>query len=369
MATKTNFSLKAFVLFGLSLSALTVPRVAQAKPEAMTVLVRLQERVPKAWHKVILDSAYKAVIAQPRYSWLQPPEISIEETRDLLGCGDWSPDCVAQIGKSLGAKYLLYVEVMSPFQQPPILTLFQINVDKPEQTLSQSVRLPDAALRGQMALQHFVKGVINNASPSLVLVDDEKHLSGGLVAVSADGFGDATIELDGQAMLGSPAVFNPKLSSGRHRLTVRKPGFQSLQQDVLVKAGRPFAVALHMKPGAGSGIGTATLATTNGLAQHKANQAQQGDDWKSTLSLGSFAVAGLSGIAGLGLYAVYWTTASSLADAATQTDNLGRVDKINQASYQQGERLSQATYWTAMASGAVAIISTVVGAFLLVTAD
>jgi len=305
------------------------PLQAAAGSEALVVLVRLEESVPVEWNEVAQNTARDAIAVEGRYGWLPPPEVSLEESRTALGCAAWDPACVGEIGKTLDADHVLYVEVVRPFQQLPVLSLFLVDVSAPDAAVATSVSLPDAEVNGGRVLGVYVREVIYGNVPDLVVVGDGTHAAGGVAVAATTALAGTRVVFDGEDLGPVPLVLSSAVDTGEHSLRFSSGGREVARRTLSVSAGEPFELAV-------------SLAAEGSV--EAAEEAWLNVDLESPVA---WSVLGL-GAAGLAagglLYGIYWTTARELEAAQGEFQRTGSISRMSQVEYDETEGSAEDYY-------------------------
>ncbi|MBN2360624.1 MAG: PEGA domain-containing protein [Deltaproteobacteria bacterium] len=354
--------LSSWLALGLCALATTAPLRAEVEPEKLVVLVRMGESVSPRWQKQALRAAQQTVQAGSRYRWLPPPELSLEESRTALGCGAWDPRCVAAVGKTLGARYVLYIEVVRPFQQRPLLTMFGVRIDAPDDTRSQSVELPDAGENGGRVLEAYVRAMLGGRVPDLVVIDDGRHTAGNIAVAVTAPHARTRVTVDGQPVGEVPLLLPHDLAAGTHTIGLEKPGHASHQLEVLVVAGRPLSLAVDLSPASAA----ATSVATNAAATRASAGADRG--WTAPLGWVSVGIGAAALVASGGLYAGTLATEQQLVAAAAEEQQRGSVASLSQVDYQNAVAKADGLYLGSLVALATGLVLAGVGGGLLLIA-
>lgn len=213
----------AVAALGVALAANPALAKKKAAEKKFVVLVRLEPTVPATWEKEIQDVAQMAAMQKRGLEWMAPPQVSLEESRTLLGCQSYDSSCIAQIADTLGAARALYVEVTAKEGKPAMLGLVAVTVKTPNKAQWRQVELPDVDTAGLAATKAFVRGEVLD-QPATVLV------------VTSDVVG-ANITIDGKP-LGVTPLATEDARVGTHDVQVEKAGYQPVMRRVEVQKGR-----------------------------------------------------------------------------------------------------------------------------------
>jgi hypothetical protein len=213
----------AVAALGVALAANPALAKKKAADKKFVVLVRLEPTVPAAWEKEIQDVAQMAAMQKDGLEWMAPPQVSLEESRTLLGCQSYDANCIAQIADTLGAARALYVEITAKEGKPTMLGLVAVTVKTPNKSQWRQVELPDVDVAGLAATKAFVRGEVLE-QPATVLV------------VTSDVVG-ASITIDGKPAGVTPLTIEDA-KIGSHDVQVEKAGYQPVMRRVEVQKGR-----------------------------------------------------------------------------------------------------------------------------------
>ncbi|MBN2362447.1 MAG: PEGA domain-containing protein [Deltaproteobacteria bacterium] len=217
-----------FVIFFVALGAVLTADPALAKRRVVekkfVVLVRLEKTVPGAWEKEIQDAAQAAAVQKRGIEWMPPPQVSLEESRTLLGCQSYDAKCIAQIADTLGAARALYVEVTASEGKPTMLGLVSVAVRAPNRAQWRQVELPSVDAAGLAVTKAFVRGEVLEQPPAVLVVTSD--------------VAGAHVVVDGKPAGVTPLALTENLKVGAHEVLVDKSGHQSVMRRIEVQRGR-----------------------------------------------------------------------------------------------------------------------------------
>lgn len=235
--------------------AVLSPALADAAPEPKTVLLlplehpNLPEEVARA-----LDQALRAEVekALPKLELLPAPKLDFQAMRLAAGCSDDGPGCLTTIAKELGAGRVLRAQLTGSAKKATLkLTLVRAQTGKAD-------NLPTAELR-ELAVEsapelryHVAKAFGGKPAPLFGSLD--------LTATGRDpSLEGAEYFLDDEKVA---AKALQKVSPGDHRLSVHRPGYESVIWMGEVLPGRKTAVKIEWKAAAAAPPPPPALAVT-----------------------------------------------------------------------------------------------------------
>ena len=219
-----NKTMVTVVALAVALAANPALAKKKTTDKKFVVLVRLEQTVPATWEKEIQDVAQAAAAQKHGLEWMAPPQVSLEESRTLLGCQSYDAACISQIADTLGAARALYVEVTAHEGKPTMLGLVVVTVKTPGKAQWRQVELPDVDVAGLAATKAFVRGEVME-QPATVLV------------VTSDVVG-ASITIDGKVAGVTPLALTEDVKTGIHEISVEKAGFQPVMRRIDVQKSR-----------------------------------------------------------------------------------------------------------------------------------
>ncbi len=228
---------KSFFIFVAILVLLSFGDTAQArrrhkkkrpKKVSVTLLMRLGDPAPEHWSADLTSAAKAAAAEQKKLRWQDPPQVSLDETRTLLGCAAWDANCIAQIGGTLGVQKVIYLDLRGQ-----TLRIFNIKVKQPNKAHKVSLRLPDRRVMGLTLAQAYVRAaVLQQKMTSLVVTSSPDR---------------AEVSLDGQVIGHTPLMQMSHVAAGQHQLQIKLDGYKVLQKSISAKTNQITLVQVSLQ--------------------------------------------------------------------------------------------------------------------------
>ncbi|MFH1808024.1 MAG: PEGA domain-containing protein [Pseudomonadota bacterium] len=375
-------SLTSGFLVALLTLALVHPADAKRRKTATTttpfvVLLRLDKSVPELWEAELQSTALAAAAQRPNLQWMPPPQVSLEETRMLLGCPAWDAACVAQIGETLGAGRALYVELVIN-DTVPVLQVLDVDVKHSDKAKLRRIELPDLDATGQALAKAHVRGTIQGLAVTTLAVRSEPP---GVV-----------VTLDGKMIGAAPLARIEGFSAGSHALYFTREGYEPQEQQVVVQKGQALLVRVALKPmvvavavpppvpdtAAPTSSGTNSMVATTTEEDSGDTVAVETDEsppppierapyphWDSIVAWTGVGVGALVMVGGGALYGAHQFTAQPLLKAEAEFKDTQTVTSMTQVQYAEAKETSDALYIASLVSAGVGALLALSGSTLL----
>jgi len=361
--------MRSLLTLAVSLAVLTSGVDARAKraSEQYIALVRLEKSVPAKWERALQTTARNAVLSRAEYEWLPPPKVSIEETRMLLGCDEWDAVCVAQIGETLGAARVLYIEVVRPLGQPALLTVLSVGVKTPAVAQPLQVPLPDLEEWGLKVANVVVRAAVAGEVPTLALIKTDVE--------------GVTIYLDEKKRGRTPTLLSSGIEPGYHDLRLEKKGYATVERRVKVEQGKVLEVQIPM-PAEEVELPPPVTEQSGGTSTDPAPDVGADPDpepdpgleeppllyphWDSPIAWIGIGIGAASMIAGGVIYAaLYLPEATELKDLTEQTNEDGVITGTTQKDYEQRREAVNTMFFAYVGTAAAGALLAATGATFL----
>jgi hypothetical protein len=344
-------------------------RKPTSAPTPFVVLLRLDKSAPAAWEAELQSTALAAASQNAGLKWMPPPQVSLEETRMLLGCSAWDAACVAQIGDTLGAGRALYIELVTG-ETTPVLQMLDVDVKKPDSARMRRIELPDLEATGQALAKAHVRSTVQG---TLITT----------LAVRSDPPG-AVVTLDGKMIGAAPLARIEGFAAGSHALYFTQDGYEPQEQQVVVQKGQALLVQVQLKPAAAVAVAPVpptpppapepapappepapTTVTTAPAEPADWVQPPPYPHWDSVVAWTGLGLGGLVAAGGGALYGAHHVTAQPLLEAEQEFNESGRVTTMTQVEYSQTKQTSDALYIASLVTAGVGALLAVSGGVLL----
>jgi hypothetical protein len=223
----------------LLLTGLSVPRLGRAAPQA-TILVLLEGKLFSPLLLSELDSGMRAEVAEAlgaELRQLPKPALDFDQIKVAAGCADDGPECIAMIGKTLGAGKVfqgalggtveharigfIYLDVSTGRSRVLMKELDDLSSDSvPEFRALVSEALGKKRSLPAGSLQLLVTGKIGGLEGAELLLDDHRIEAGEMSSIAP----------------------------GRHKVEVRQKGFEPFVWNGPVRPGKPTRVPIEFEP-------------------------------------------------------------------------------------------------------------------------
>ncbi len=337
-----------------------------SKQTQFVVLFRLGSGVPLAWTGELQSTALAATSQQSKLKWMPPPQVSLEETRMLLGCQQWDASCVAQIGETLGAARVLYVALASSGQGVGKMQLLDVQVAKPGKAKPQSMSLPDLEATGMALAKAHIRGTILGRVPTTLAV---RSVPAG-----------AQVTLDGKAVGAAPLARIEGFEPGPHTIYLTLDGYAPIEKQVVVHKGQALLIQVELVKAAAV-VAVAPVAAPDPEPQPMAvpeptpevepepapvvADAAPYPHWDSPVAWVGVGL-GVAALAGGGaLYGAHISGAQPLLDAEQEYKDQGYVSSMTQVQFVEQTQTVEALYFASVVTAAVGGLLAVTGGTLL----
>ena len=237
------------------LSMLLVPLKAQ-------LVISILDFEGEGLSKNILRASYKkleAKLFETRRFTITAKDIrdDILKEAEFQYSGQCADDCLVELGKQLGADYLVGGEIID------LIDSYQLNIsitDIEEGTLFSTVETMTGhsttdILNGieELALE-MTRRIASGSAPQQVMqqtgLPAAVQKTYGSVDISTDPKG-ANIFIDGVEVGVTPKII-PELETGTHNLILNYPGYERLQKRIMVEDGKTIPISEYLVPKTGS---------------------------------------------------------------------------------------------------------------------
>jgi hypothetical protein len=180
------------------------------------------------------------------------------EEQKIQNTGICDADCAVEIGQLIGAEYLMLGNIIGLTSE-----LFQVNIkiinvekgDVEEKVTSQIKGDLGALLVGmEDASREIVRRIAAGSAPQQIMqqtgLPAAVQKTYGSIDVTTDPLG-ANIFIDGVEFGLTPKII-PGLETGQHKLTLRYPGFETLQKGIMVEEEKTIAISEYLVAKTGS---------------------------------------------------------------------------------------------------------------------
>jgi len=237
------------------LSMLLVPLKAQ-------LVISILDFEGEGLSKNILRASYKkleAKLFETRRFTITAKDIrdDILKEAEFQYSGQCADDCLVELGKQLGADYLVGGEIID------LIDSYQLNIsitDIEEGTLFSTVETMTGhsttdILNGieELALE-MTRRIASGSAPQQVMqqtgLPAAVQKTYGSIDVTTDPLG-ANIFIDGVEVGVTPKII-PDLETGTHNLILNYPGYERLQKRIMVEDGKTIPISEYLVPKTGS---------------------------------------------------------------------------------------------------------------------
>jgi hypothetical protein len=227
----------------LALASSLLSLVASARPaeEPKTVLILPLETpgLPDDSAKA-LDEVFRAEVQKGlsgKLTFLPAPKLDFQGLQLAAGCGDDGPGCLTAIGKELGVGRIIRGQLVGTAKKATFkMTMVRVQSGKVEVPAPEEMKDLDAESAAELRY-HIVRMFGGKPAPLLGSIE--------LVAGGKDpSFDSAEYFLDDQKVAGKTLA---KVQPGDHRLSVHRPGFESVIWMGEVRPGKKTVVKVEWK--------------------------------------------------------------------------------------------------------------------------
>jgi hypothetical protein len=165
------------------------------------------------------------------------PGRDLVEVKLVFSCPDEAPSCMAQAGKSLGASKLIFGSVKKSIGDSFLVTLKLLDANRGIVDAFVAEQISKAQSTGPA-----IRGPVQKWFGTLT-----GQGGAGIVKVRSDVIG-ASVTLDGNpsGVMGTEDLILSGITSGKHEITVTKPGYEPARKEVTVTSGESAQVDFKM---------------------------------------------------------------------------------------------------------------------------
>lgn len=365
-----NFRLLSF--FVLSCLALSVHDIAQAKRKhsrskqkaktSLTLLLRLGTPSPANWEADLISAAKAATAERSTLLWRDPPQVSLEETRTLLGCRTWDTSCVGQIGATLGVGRVFYIDLSDKDSKAPVLRIIDVDVSDPAKATTTTLKIPDRNVMGLTLAQAYLRAAVLEKQLTTLVVSSEPER--------------AEVLIDGAVVGRTPLLQLANFRPGAHKIILRQPGFKSFSQSLDAEKGQISLVKAKLLP-----LQEATTPTPPAPIKEPPTKvliAKQdpgptvdtdnaGPAWNTVAGLSAIGLGSALLLGGGASYAGYRSLSAAMNDVTPDPDNENLLlSSMTQDEYDSASKTRDLLYPSSLVLSGLGLVSVAAGAVLMV---
>jgi hypothetical protein len=193
------------------------------------------EGVPDSVAIGITDALRQRMSTMSGYRLVQGRDLV--EVKLVFSCPDEAPACMAQAAKSLGASRLIFGSVKKAGSDSYNITLKLFDADKEvveSWTADQLARSQSSGSALVAPMQKWTATLTGQSLPGTLRVQ------GGVVGASV------AVDGVGVGVMGAGGLTIPNVATGKHEITVTKPGYAPAKKSVTLGSGDSRDVAIEM---------------------------------------------------------------------------------------------------------------------------